>query len=241
MLSAGALGWKKLGDENKHKILWIAWDKVINRKEKGPKIGSLRSQHFPLLAKWWWWFKIEEKALWRRVINAIQGTSDNLGGLQSNSIPGGKDMWMWGLHNFERVKLDILATKENISKRRIVLENDKCVFCNNQREIHVHLLVHCSKTTEVRNAIKVSWDFLSENCNLIEDLYNHTGDSDYNSMSTTVKDVGSRNDILFYNASTLKIPLNGMYVLEVINSCQSLPLALDPLCSGSGEKASAPD
>ena len=69
----------------------IAWDKVLNSKEKGGLgIGSLQAQNYSLLVKWWWRFKTEEYTLWRKAIVALHGPIGRLGeeirGARKNGI-----------------------------------------------------------------------------------------------------------------------------------------------------------
>ncbi|KAJ9565551.1 LOW QUALITY PROTEIN: hypothetical protein OSB04_001517 [Centaurea solstitialis] len=59
---------------------WVAWDVVLNARDKGGLgIGSLRATNLALLAKWWWRFKNEEGALWRKVMVALHGETDKIG------------------------------------------------------------------------------------------------------------------------------------------------------------------
>ncbi|GKB40902.1 putative RNA-directed DNA polymerase, eukaryota, reverse transcriptase zinc-binding domain protein [Tanacetum coccineum] len=72
------------GNSEDEKISWIAWKKVIStRKYGGLGIGSLMESNQSLLAKWWWRFRIEENALWGRVVRSIHGSS---GGILNDSI-----------------------------------------------------------------------------------------------------------------------------------------------------------
>ena len=70
--------------------MWVAWDKLLNNKEKGGLgLGSLQAQNVALLSKWWWCFKKEEGTLWKKVIVAIHGESGNLGRGSRGSGKGG--------------------------------------------------------------------------------------------------------------------------------------------------------
>ena len=66
--------------EDKVKISWVAWDQILNSKDKGGLgIGSLKAQNVALLTKWWWRFRLEKVSLWKRVIMALYGDQGNLG------------------------------------------------------------------------------------------------------------------------------------------------------------------
>lgn len=43
------------GNEEKQKIHWVSWEKVIASKELwGLGVGSIRALNVALLVKWWW-------------------------------------------------------------------------------------------------------------------------------------------------------------------------------------------
>nr|GEX08424.1 putative RNA-directed DNA polymerase, eukaryota, reverse transcriptase zinc-binding domain protein [Tanacetum cinerariifolium] len=73
--------WGGCSDEKK--VSWIAWDKVISpRVKEGLSIGSLSACNQAMLSKWWWRIKIEDQAIWCRLICSIHGPN---GGLHDNS------------------------------------------------------------------------------------------------------------------------------------------------------------
>ena len=77
------------GSKDVVKIPWVAWDKVLNSKEKGGlAIGSLKAQNLVPLAKWWWRFKLEDNCLWKQVIIAFHGSDCNF-----NSVRSGPGVW----------------------------------------------------------------------------------------------------------------------------------------------------
>ncbi|KAJ9564749.1 hypothetical protein OSB04_000715 [Centaurea solstitialis] len=79
-------------DETKKKIKWVAWDKVINGREKGGLgIGSLKALNVALLSKWWWRFRTEYGLLWRKVIEALYGNNGALG--KDSSTHGSSGVW----------------------------------------------------------------------------------------------------------------------------------------------------
>ncbi|KAJ9557516.1 hypothetical protein OSB04_012130 [Centaurea solstitialis] len=81
-----------VSDETKNKIKWVAWDKVINGREKGGLgIGSLKALNVALLSKWWWRFRSEDGLLWRKVIEALYRNNGALG--KDNSTHGSSGVW----------------------------------------------------------------------------------------------------------------------------------------------------
>ena len=60
------------GDEDKRKIHWVSWEKVIASKSAGGLgVGSIRALNVGLIVKWWWRLKHENHSLWRRVVVSI--------------------------------------------------------------------------------------------------------------------------------------------------------------------------
>nr|KAJ0196777.1 hypothetical protein LSAT_V11C700381330 [Lactuca sativa] len=60
------------GCEDKRKIHWVSWDKVLaDKSEGGLGVGSIRALNVGLLIKWWWRLKKEEQGLWSKVIHGI--------------------------------------------------------------------------------------------------------------------------------------------------------------------------
>ncbi|MFS7919355.1 putative reverse transcriptase zinc-binding domain-containing protein [Helianthus anomalus] len=63
------------GTVNVKKTSWVAWERVTTpKKDGGLGLCSLRIANISLLSKWWWRYKLEEKSLWRKVIEAIHHT-----------------------------------------------------------------------------------------------------------------------------------------------------------------------
>ncbi|KAI3509571.1 hypothetical protein L1887_24947 [Cichorium endivia] len=57
------------GEENKTKIHWVAWEKVLASKSAGGLgVGSIRALNVALIVKWWWRLKTEKDALWGKII-----------------------------------------------------------------------------------------------------------------------------------------------------------------------------
>lgn len=60
--------------EQQRKVHLVKWKYVITSKKKeGLGIVNLREINSSLLMKWWWRYRVEEKALWRQVINSRYG------------------------------------------------------------------------------------------------------------------------------------------------------------------------
>nr|KAJ0187637.1 hypothetical protein LSAT_V11C900478780 [Lactuca sativa] len=57
------------GNEEKNKIHWVSWEKVIASKDLGGLgVGSISALNIALLVKWWWRLKSESSSLWARAI-----------------------------------------------------------------------------------------------------------------------------------------------------------------------------
>ncbi|KAL4556488.1 hypothetical protein LXL04_039143 [Taraxacum kok-saghyz] len=60
------------GDEDKRKIHWVAWEKVVTPKKKGGLgVGSIKAINIGLLVKWWWRLKTQPHSLWRKFIFGV--------------------------------------------------------------------------------------------------------------------------------------------------------------------------
>lgn len=52
------------GSDNKHKISWVAWEKIMAPKDKGGLgLVSLRAFNLSMIVKWWWGIKTDKLAL----------------------------------------------------------------------------------------------------------------------------------------------------------------------------------
>ncbi|GJT14415.1 putative RNA-directed DNA polymerase, eukaryota, reverse transcriptase zinc-binding domain protein [Tanacetum coccineum] len=78
---------------NVKKISWIAWEKVLSPRNKGGiGIGRLSTSNHSLLAKWWWRFRIEEHALWCKVIWSIHGVWGGL--IEDSNTSTSSGLWL---------------------------------------------------------------------------------------------------------------------------------------------------
>nr|KAJ0191688.1 hypothetical protein LSAT_V11C800406980 [Lactuca sativa] len=65
------------GGEDKKKIHWVSWDKVLAANEAGGLgVGSIQALNIGLLVKWWWRLNNESKSLWARVITGIHNLAN---------------------------------------------------------------------------------------------------------------------------------------------------------------------
>lgn len=124
------------GSNERRKITWIGWKKVLNDNEHGGlKIGSLKAINVGLMGKWWWRLKTESDALWRKTIVAIHGSDGNLGGPSRHGCWGticklnvmtdvgifdlrslffeDEDGWNWGLEDDGRFTVSSLRRLVN--------------------------------------------------------------------------------------------------------------------------------
>lgn len=82
------------GHEEKNKIKWVSWEKIIAPKELGGLgVGSIRALTVALIVKWWWRLKYEPSSLWARVIT--------------------------GLHNLKNKPINYLAKKKKKNNRSL--------------------------------------------------------------------------------------------------------------------------
>ncbi|KAL7607598.1 hypothetical protein Lser_V15G19622 [Lactuca serriola] len=65
------------GCDEKKKIHWVSWDKVLTAKcNGGLGLGSIKALNIGLLVKWWWRLKDDRHSLWARVIYGIHNLAD---------------------------------------------------------------------------------------------------------------------------------------------------------------------
>ncbi|KAJ9551049.1 hypothetical protein OSB04_015094 [Centaurea solstitialis] len=79
--------------EEKAKLAWINWSKVLtNKSQGGLGVSSILIKNISLLCKWYWRFFNEDDALWNKVIKAIYGPD---GGFFSDINPpkGCSNVW----------------------------------------------------------------------------------------------------------------------------------------------------
>ena len=69
------------GTDEKRKICWVAWNEVLNEKEKGGLgIGSLRALNLALLGSWWVRFLSYTEASWKEIVTNRYGGPERLTG-----------------------------------------------------------------------------------------------------------------------------------------------------------------
>ncbi|XP_023729370.1 uncharacterized protein LOC111877058 [Lactuca sativa] len=70
------------GSEEQTKIHWVTWEKVIaDKKLGGLGVGSLKALNTSLIVKWFWRLRVEQRALWAKV---IKGTWKNITGAKKD-------------------------------------------------------------------------------------------------------------------------------------------------------------
>ncbi|KAJ0495115.1 putative RNA-directed DNA polymerase [Helianthus annuus] len=78
------------GKDGTNKISWVGWKKITTPIEAGGLgLTPLRDANIALLMKWWWRFKIENNALWKKVVVSIHNSNRSWPILPySKSVPG---------------------------------------------------------------------------------------------------------------------------------------------------------
>ncbi|XP_023729445.1 uncharacterized protein LOC111877144 [Lactuca sativa] len=65
------------GCDERKKIHWVSWEKVLAAKSNGGLgVGSIRALNIGLLVKWWWRLKNDSHSLWARVISGIHNLAN---------------------------------------------------------------------------------------------------------------------------------------------------------------------
>ncbi|KAJ9555882.1 hypothetical protein OSB04_010496 [Centaurea solstitialis] len=89
----GGGGSRDLGDRTRG-CHWVKWSKVLGSFEFGGlNVGSLKESNWSLLCKWWWRFRVEEGALWVKVIKSIFGEDGGLVKIDRSTGGGGASVW----------------------------------------------------------------------------------------------------------------------------------------------------
>ncbi|KAJ0546413.1 putative reverse transcriptase zinc-binding domain-containing protein [Helianthus annuus] len=91
----------------KHKIRWIAWDKMTRSKHNGSfGLGDLRSANLTFMIKWWWKYKAKPEELWTKVIKSIHDSkrcykflpiNNNFAGIWKDIVRAGKELETMGV------------------------------------------------------------------------------------------------------------------------------------------------
>ncbi|KAL4565983.1 hypothetical protein LXL04_030092 [Taraxacum kok-saghyz] len=77
------------GSENKRKLAWIKWDKILAAREKGGlEIGSIVSFNLALVLKWRWRFVNSGHLLWVKVIKSLYGENGGFGRRSAPAVGG---------------------------------------------------------------------------------------------------------------------------------------------------------
>ncbi|GJU24505.1 putative RNA-directed DNA polymerase, eukaryota, reverse transcriptase zinc-binding domain protein [Tanacetum coccineum] len=77
--------------DSKH-MVWVKSEKAFSSYGVGGlNIGSLKAMNWALLSKWWWRFRVENEALWVKVIKSVYGAGGGL--LDENISFRGNSVW----------------------------------------------------------------------------------------------------------------------------------------------------
>ncbi|KAJ9552338.1 LOW QUALITY PROTEIN: hypothetical protein OSB04_016383 [Centaurea solstitialis] len=170
-------GWT----DDKKKINWLAWNKVISDKHVGGLgIGSLRALNLTLLFKWRWRELTEIDVKWQKV-NRIRGVEKDIAdlGINISSLLQRKDDergWSWeleankiysvrslrklidGISTYCKYgnRLDPTASQQNKYFHLACIASEVCPSCLSADENIDHLLTTCS-TSKLLSALLVLW------------------------------------------------------------------------------------
>ena len=92
------------------------------------------------------------------------------------------------IHNW-RYRLNRLPTKENLSKRGIIIGNENCILCSSQRETSEHLFGSCNKAVEVRMEVNKWWNLLPVSCDRADDIFGRGGGGTKDPTKVDVRDI----------------------------------------------------
>ena len=81
-----------------------------------------------------------------------------------SSVPSKVNIMVW------RMMLKRLATKENLVKRSIPVDNSFCVFCGYGLECEDHFFMHCPLSALLLVEIKKWWNLITPCLNSLNDL-----------------------------------------------------------------------
>ncbi|XP_076936463.1 uncharacterized protein LOC143603585 [Bidens hawaiensis] len=122
------------GSVEVRKMSWVSWEIVTKSiRDGGLGIARLDINNIALLGKWLWRFYIEQKALWRRVIASIHGSSRSWGVAPvNNSIKGVWKNYSWLSDEPLRDKFPDLF---NLERKKRVCVSGRLRFQSNVRII----------------------------------------------------------------------------------------------------------
>ncbi|KAI3751226.1 hypothetical protein L2E82_22274 [Cichorium intybus] len=112
------------GDEDKKKIHWVAWDKVLASKSAGGLgVGSIRALNVAMIVKWWWRLKTEKDSLWGKVIVGLHNLKNkphsylsnrNISGVWNNIASVKKDLRRMGLEMGDIFNLQVKSGENTL-------------------------------------------------------------------------------------------------------------------------------
>nr|XP_043633384.1 uncharacterized protein LOC122604565 [Erigeron canadensis] len=105
--------------DEKRKIHWVSWDRVIAPKfSDGLRLDSIQDINDSMFVKWLWRFNTEDSKLWRRVIASIHAHDSS-----TNAFPTAR---------FSRIWYNICQIPKIILNSKMVIHNGGC-HCKNVR------------------------------------------------------------------------------------------------------------
>ena len=75
-----------------------------------------------------------------------------------------------------KARPDRLPTRENLLKRGVILDDARCVLCDETIESGDHVFAGCRKSAEVRTEVNKNNVLLPNSLNNLEELFNWIGD-----------------------------------------------------------------
>ncbi|XP_076913746.1 uncharacterized protein LOC143572474 [Bidens hawaiensis] len=131
------------------------WRRAPNRQEESTSKHDLenllQAVHLNDRGDTWVWcddsndgFKVATVKKWLRGTGT---NGDNFGFSWSKWIPNKCNIFMW------RAVLDRLPTKTALGRRNIPVDNQLCVWCNNNEESIEHILTGCSISAGIWNGV----------------------------------------------------------------------------------------
>ncbi|XP_076899082.1 uncharacterized protein LOC143552848 [Bidens hawaiensis] len=147
------------GSEEKAKMNWVAWDKIMAPIEYGGLgLGRLRDVNVSLLAKWWWRFKNEKGRLWWKD-DRVVWLGDKVGGFSvrdiklkivANVYTEPEFVFDWNRLVPRKVSfvawravLDRLPTFVALAKRNIPVRSNLCPVCDELEASVEHIFISC--------------------------------------------------------------------------------------------------
>nr|GEZ97968.1 RNA-directed DNA polymerase, eukaryota [Tanacetum cinerariifolium] len=181
-------------DLSDHKIIWVAWDKVLASKKKGGLgVSSFFALNRALLLKWVWRFVSQDGSLWCKVINALYGSKVDSHQAHYSSnwcsilqevhklkikvlifvidtrwvrfVPIKVNIFIW------RARQDCLPTRVNLVRRGINVDSCVCPICSSGEDEINHILFRCDLAQQVLRRICRWWELDPSDWNTFQECF----------------------------------------------------------------------